>query len=76
MTEAPLPDGHYDAIVVDAEEVDEATTALQLTVLAGPEKGRVIDVRGPRGSHDPVDLLGIPATITVADGAPSIRLEP
>ncbi len=76
MADAPLPDGRYDAIVVDVDELDEATTGLELTILGGPQKGRVVDVRGPRGAHDPVDLLGIPATITVTDGVPSVRLEP
>ena len=76
MADAPLPDGTYDAIVVDADEVDATTTALELTVLAGPEKGRVIELRGPRGGHDPIDLLGVPATVTVTDGTPRVRLEP
>lgn len=75
--DAPLlPDGTYDAIVVDATEVDEATTALELTVLAGSHKGQVVELRGPRGAHDPIDLLGVPATITVTAGQPRLRLEP
>jgi len=74
--DAPLlPDGSYDAIVVDAREVDEATTALELTILAGPQKGQVVELRGPRRAHDPIDLLGVPATITVTDGTPHLRLE-
>ena len=74
--DAPLlPDGTYDAIVVNATEVDAATTAIELTVLAGPQKGQVVELRGPRGAHDPIDLLGVPATITVADGRPKLRLE-
>jgi len=76
MTEVPLPDGTYDAIVVDAEEVGADQVGLELTVLAGPEKGRVVEMRGPRGRHDPLDLLGVPATITVTDGTPILRLEP
>lgn len=76
MTPVPLPDGSYDAIVVDAEEVGDDEVGLELTVLAGAEKGRVVELRGPRGDHDPLDLLGVPATITVADGIPRVRLEP
>lgn len=75
MTTAPLPDGTYDAIVVDADARDDGTTALELTVLAGPLKGQVVELAGPtRG--DALDLLGIPATITVEGGRPRIRLEP
>ena len=76
MTEVPLPDGSYDAIVVDAEELADDEVGLELTVLAGPEKGRVVEMRGPRGEHDAIDLLGVPATITVTDGTPRLRLEP
>jgi hypothetical protein len=76
MTEVPLPDGSYDAIVVDAEDLDDDQIGVELTVLAGPEKGRVVEMRGPRGGHDAIDLLGVPATITVTDGTPHLRLEP
>lgn len=76
MSDPPLPDGTYDAIVVDADEVGTDEIGLELTVLAGPEKGRVIELRGPRRDNDPIDLLGVPATITVTDGQPRVRLEP
>lgn len=76
MSQVPLPDGSYDAIVVDAEEVGADEVGLELTVLAGPEKGRVVELKGPRGGHDPIDLLGLPATITVTAGTPRVRIEP
>jgi len=72
----PLADGTYDAIVVDAAERGPGTIALDLTILAGDRKGEVVTLAGPAGDHDPDDLLGIPATITVADGRPRLRLEP
>ena len=75
MTDAPLPDGTYDAIVVDAEARDDGTTALELTVLAGPLKGEVVELAGPT-QGEALDLLGVPATITVTDGTPRVRLEP
>lgn len=75
--DAPLPDGTYDAIVVDAEDGDDGTVGIQLTVLAGPAKGEVIEVRGAaRPGRETVDLLGIPATITVTGGRPRVVLEP
>ena len=72
----PLADGTYDAIVVDAAERGPGTIALDLTILAGDRKGEVVTLAGPAGDHDPDDLLGIPATITVADDRPRLRLEP
>ncbi len=76
MSQVPLPDGSYDAIVVDAEEVGADEIRLELTVIAGPEKGRMVELRGPRGATDAIDLFGVPATITVTDGVPRVRLEP
>lgn len=72
----PLPDGVHDAIVVDATEHAPGAVALELTILAGPRKGDVVAVTGPAPAGDPLDLLGTPATITVTDGEPRVRLEP
>lgn len=71
-----LPDGSYDAIVVDAETTGEGATRLELTVLAGDHKGEVVAVTAHGLPGDAVDLLGIPATLTVADGEPNVTLEP
>ena len=70
-----LPDGTYDAIVVDAEEV-AGGVRLDLTLLAGEHKGEVVSLRSPDLAGDPALLLGIPATLTVADGVPKVALEP
>ena len=78
-----LDDGTYDAIVVDAtaasdEGGDGGDTAvsIELTIVAGPSKGEMVTIvgRGLRG--DPLDLLGVPATLDVTDGMPRLRLEP
>lgn len=73
-----LDDGTYDALVVDATPRDEGGVSLELTIVAGPAKGEVVTIvaRALPGDPDPLDLLGIPATLTVTDGAPSVRLEP
>lgn len=76
MTDAPLPDGTYDAIVVDADDGPDGGVRLELTVLAGEHKGRVLGMSGPAGDLDAVELLGVPATITVEGGSPKVRLEP
>jgi hypothetical protein len=71
-----LPDGTYDALVVDAAERDDGSVAVDLTIVAGAAKGEVVTLRTTGFTCDPLDLLGVPATITVADGAPSVRFEP
>jgi hypothetical protein len=70
-----LPDGTYDAIVVDAER-DEDGIRLELTITAGPHKGEVVAVRASTLTMDPVNVLGIPARIVVTNNSPRVELEP
>jgi len=69
-----LPDGTYDAIVVDAEE-DEHGVRMELTITAGTHKGEVVAVRSAGGTFDPVDVLGLPARVVVADETPRVELQ-
>ena len=72
-----LADGTYDALVVDASAGDDGSIGVEITIVAGPAKGEVVALRtSDLGGTDPLDLLGVPATLTVRDGAPSLRLEP
>lgn len=71
-----LDDGTYDALVVDATEAEGGAISIELTVIAGPAKGEVVTLLGHGLRADPLDLLGVPGTITVTDGTPSLRLEP
>lgn len=71
-----LEDGDYDAIVFDADEDEARGIAVELTILAGDHKGEVVSLRTDDWSGDALDLLGVPATLTVADGRPSVRFEP
>lgn len=77
---AALADGVYDVLVVDASANDDGSISVELTVIAGPAKGYVVSLRttGLAGDNgfEPLDLLGVPATLTVTAGAPSLRLEP
>jgi hypothetical protein len=73
---AALPDGAYDALVVDAVEHDDGSVSVDLTIIAGAVKGEVVTLRTTGLTGDPLDLLGVPATITVAGGTPSVRFEP
>ena len=69
-----LADGVYDVIVVDAD--DEGSAArLDVTILGGPHKGEVVSVLAHGLGVDPLDCLGMPGTLTVAEGAPTVQLE-
>lgn len=70
-----LPDGIYDALVVDTATHDDGSVAVDLTIVAGEAKGEVVTLRAENLSGDPLDLLGVPATITVTEGSPSVRFE-
>jgi hypothetical protein len=70
-----LEDGEYDVIVVDASS-DGPTLHLDLTVLSGPHKGEVVSMRAERLGVDEIGVLGMPATLTVVDGAPRVALDP
>ncbi|MFP3899701.1 MAG: hypothetical protein ACLFXM_02520 [Acidimicrobiia bacterium] len=71
-----LDDGTYDALVVDAEASDDGSIGIDLTIVAGPAKGEVVSVRARNLGGDPAEMLGIPATLTVRDGEPTLHLEP
>ena len=70
-----LPDGIYDALVVYTATHDDGSVAVDLTIVAGEAKGEVVTLRAENLSGDPLDLLGVPATITVTEGSPSVRFE-
>jgi len=79
MTAEPsaLDDGSYDALVVDAEPTGDGWCRVELTILGGAHKGEVVAVRTDGVSEDAaLDLLGIPATLVVADGVPTVAFEP
>ena len=69
-----LADGTYDVIVVDAETTPDALH-LEVTILAGEHKGEMVGVRAVGMAVDELDALGMPGTLTVHDGAPSIVLD-
>lgn len=68
---APIPDGTYDAFVVDAH-VRASDMAFSLTITTGEEKGAVVDVIGPE-TRDEVALIGLPCTLVVANGVPRVE---
>ena len=74
-----IPDGTYDAFVVDAEPgvADDGTEHmhLELTILAGEHKGNMVTVTAVGLEGTEIDLMGMPATLTVADGQPRVRID-
>jgi hypothetical protein len=74
VSEPLLPDGTYDAMVIDADG-DGPGVDLDLTIVAGAHKGEVVSLHADTFEGDPLDALGLPATITVAGGKPSVQLD-
>jgi hypothetical protein len=70
-----LPDGTYDVFIVDASALADDVVALSLTVLSGPSKGEVVDVRAAGLGRDELELLGMPGTLVVDDGAPRVTID-
>ncbi len=67
----------YDAFVVDAVAAGDPVTALrlELTIVSGEHKGEVVSIRADGLDVDEIEALGMPATITVAGGEPSVVLD-
>lgn len=70
---APIPDGVYDAFVVDAHARD-TDMSFSLTITTGAEKGSIVDVIGQE-TRDEVSLIGLPCMLVVEDGVPRIEWE-
>ena len=72
----PLPDGSYEAMVVDVAPVADGRGArLELALLAGEHKGEVVHIRSPGLDPDDLTVLGVGARVTVVAGVPGVRLE-
>jgi hypothetical protein len=70
-----LPDGSYDVVVVDASDEPDDVIALELVLVAGPDKGAVFGIRARRLGREATSLMGLPATLEVRDGAPSLQFD-
>jgi hypothetical protein len=71
----PLPDGTYEALVLDVGEAEGGGVRYELTLLRGEEKGRVVAVSSPEGDPDDLSPMGIGATLVVREGRPSVVLD-
>lgn len=74
-----LADGTYDVFVVDAAEaaLDDGTEVvhLELTITSGERKGEVVALAASGLGRSEIDLMGMPATLTVIDGAPTVTID-
>ncbi len=78
-SEAALPDGNHDALVIDVhdgtDDLGRPIQRLELTVVAGVSKGQVVTIVTGEPLGDEIDLIGMPATITVQGGEPSVVID-
>lgn len=74
MDDAQLLDGRYDAFIVWAEARDDGAVAFDLTITTGVHKGDVLTVLGPSRA-DPITLVGLPCTLIVEDGTPTLEMD-
>ena len=70
-----LPDGTYDVFVVDAASAGPGGLRLEVTIVAGDQKGEVVSVRADGLEIGELDALGLPGTLTVAGAEPTLVLE-
>jgi hypothetical protein len=71
-----LEDGTYDALVVDAAPDPDGSCRVDLTLLDGAHKGEVVSFRTRGLGDEALDLLGVPATLVVEGGSPTVTFEP
>lgn len=78
-----LEDGTYDIIVIDADHLADGASdggagsvvRLDLTILAGTHKGEIVSMRAVGLGIDEITALGLPGTLTVLQGKPSVVLD-
>ena len=70
-----LPDGRYDALIVDASTDGDGMVHVEVTVTTGAHKGDVVQLKGRFPGRDELDLLAAPATLVVSDGRPTLTLD-
>lgn len=75
---AVLPDGRYDAFIVDVSELHSEGAdrwSLDLTIVSGDQKGNVVSVSAQGLQASEMELIGMPATLVVDNGVPSVSVD-
>jgi hypothetical protein len=71
-----LDDGTYEVFVIEAvDDPSRAGLEIELVLVTGRRKGEVVRIRAQQLHRDPLDLLGLPGTLVVADGQPSLTFD-
>jgi hypothetical protein len=70
-----LPDGSYDVFVIEAAADGRRGLRLDVTILAGAQQGEVLSVHAEGLEVAELDALGMPGTLTVVGGEPTLVLE-
>jgi hypothetical protein len=69
-------DGTYDVMVLEALPGPHSDDVhLELAFTTGPHRGDVVRLQATRLGRDPVSLLGLPGTLTVVNGVPSLAFD-
>jgi hypothetical protein len=78
----PLDDGIYDVVIIDVDEAFRGAceqsraraVSLEVLITSGVRKGDVVALQRARGGSE-LDLLGLPATLTVINGTPRLDFD-
>jgi len=73
---APLPDGHYDAVISSVTQENDGNLVLELTVTSGDHQGQSLVARSShqRFGKEPSELEGLPVDVTLRYGVPDVTL--
>jgi hypothetical protein len=72
--DGPPADGSYDVTVVGASPAGPGLVSIEAVVTSGRHKGEVLALTAGGLDVDPLDLLGLPATVSVTAGEPRLTL--
>jgi hypothetical protein len=70
-----LPDGTYDALIIDVARDDKDATRVEFVITRGEQKGNVLALRAASLNRSETDLIGMPVTITIVNGEPRVRFD-
>lgn len=74
----PLPDGSYDVFIVDAmahPDDEQRVVGVEITITAGEHKGASFALAATGLAGSDIELIGLPATLTVVEGEPKLTLD-
>jgi hypothetical protein len=71
-------DGTYDVVVIDVkisqDDARNAFASIDVLITSGSRKGEVLALRMAREDDELLRLLGLPATLSIVDGVPRLRV--